>query len=259
VTITYSVEQVPIERIRAFDFQPRKWFDAEEISARAASMKLIGQQDPVTVERICNDLNHDFELINGESRLRSAKEAGIATLWVAIRSEPFGSKIDKHLASLVANFNRSEHTALEICDALCIQMAEGKLNQTELAKVLGKSQSWVAQHVSLTKLHPRAKQLMHPSRAPKDRLSMSAAVELARLPHAEQLEVIRLSHGAIHRMKLRVAAKAHVEVAQPCALPWTSERMKKRQVYRDTKLEHVEKLRAGIAEFRALLNRKIYG
>ena len=99
--VTYSVQQIPIDRIRAFAFQPRKWFNAEEIDARAESMKLLGQQDPVTVEPVTDgDPDHDYELINGESRLRSARVAGITTLWAAVRSAPFGSRVEKHLARL---------------------------------------------------------------------------------------------------------------------------------------------------------------
>jgi ParB family transcriptional regulator, chromosome partitioning protein len=127
--VTYTVRQIPIERIRAFAAQPRKWFDREEIHARAESMKLLGQQDPVTVEPVTGDPDHDYELINGESRMRSAIEAGMPTLWAAVRSVPFPSKVDKHLASLVANFNRSDHTPMEISDALHLQVTEGGKSQ----------------------------------------------------------------------------------------------------------------------------------
>jgi ParB/RepB/Spo0J family partition protein len=263
--ITYTVIQIPITRIRAFAFQPRKWFDAEEITARAESMKVTGQQDPVTVEQVYGDPDHDYELINGESRLRSAREAGIKTLWAAVRSEPFGSKVEKHLASLVANFNRSDHTPLEISDALNVQMTEGKLNQGEIARAIGKSQSWVNQHISLQKLHPIIKKMMHPSRPKRERLAMATAVELARLSMERQLVIVDQSrdkngHVVIHRMKLRIELKhgerPEVEISRDVLkedTAWTAEREYRYREYHRPVPEHIVTLRAGIAEFRSLL------
>lgn len=253
--ITYAVRQIKIERIRAFAFQPRKYFDAEEISARAESMKALGQQDPVTVEPLSGDPKHDFELINGESRLRSARKAGIKTLWAAVRSVPFGSRVEKHLASLVANFNRSDHTPLEISDALRVQVTEGGKNQAEIARVLGKSEMWVSHYLSLQKLHPNVRALMHPSRPKPERLATATAIELARLSLEKQLEILGSARGAdgkvtVVRVKIRAALRSGGE-SQPS--DWTAERERKHQEFNRPVPAHVEHLRAGIAEFRSML------
>jgi ParB/RepB/Spo0J family partition protein len=256
------MRQIPIERIRAFAFQPRKWFDAEEIRARAESMKALGQQDPVTVEPVYGDPDHDFELINGESRLRSARKAGMNTLWAAVRSVPYGSKLDKHLASLVANFNRSDHTPMEISEALRIQVQEGGKTQAEVARALGKHQLWVGHFLSLQKLHPDLQALMHPSIPKAQRLAPATAFELARLPLDKQLEILRLSRDAngqvsVIRVRIRALKSCGKETepsARENAYVWTMEREQRHQEFSRPIPEHVAHLRAGIKEFRSLLN-----
>lgn len=203
--VTYEVLQIPLARIRAFEFQPRKWFDPQEIQARAQSMRALGQQDPVTVERVLDDPDHDFELINGESRLRSAHKAGIKTLWAAVRSRPFPSRAEKHMASLVANFNRSDHTPMEISDALFVQVSEGGKTQHEIAQAIGKPEMWVSHYLSLQKLHADIKPLLHPTVHKDKRLAPAVGFELSMVPTERQLEVLEAARGADGRVtRLRV-------------------------------------------------------
>jgi len=261
--ITYSVKQIAIDRIRAFDFQPRKWFDPEELSARAMSMKTVGQQVPVTVEALSGDPDHDYELIDGESRYRSAKEAGIKTLWAAVRSVPFGSKVEKHMASLVANFNRSEHAPMEISDALLVQTTQGGMTQDQVAKALGRSHPWVSSYLKLQDLHPELQALMHPSVPKQRRLSIATAIEIARLAIDKQEKLfksLRDQDGTVvlTRRKVRNAIRKRTDDPQQWAaevVHWTPEREARRQALHTPNSAHVAKLAAGIAEFRALLNR----
>lgn len=255
--ITYAVRQIRIERIRPFAFQPRKWFDPEEITARAESMKALGQQDPVTVEPVFGDPDHDFELINGESRLRSAREAGIKTLWAAVRSVSFGSRVEKHLASLVANFNRSDHTPLEISNALQVQVTEGGKNQAEIARAIGKSQMWVSAYLSLQKLHPELQALMHPARPRLERLAPATAFELARLSLEKQMEIAKRSKDAngkvtLQRVKIR-ALKNYGFNLNDSTRTWNMDRQRRYEILHRPNAEHVTHLQAGIREFRSLL------
>jgi ParB/RepB/Spo0J family partition protein len=258
--VTYEVLQIPISRIRAFAFQPRKWFDPEEIAARAESMRAIGQQDPVTVERVLGDPDHDYdyELINGESRLRSAQAAGLTTLWAAVRSQPFGSRTEKHLASLVANFNRSDHTPMEISDALQVQVTEGGKSQREVARALGKQESWVSQYLALQRLPPEIKALMHPALSKDERVSFATALEFVRLSPERQQEVLRQSRGpdgkiVINRMQVRAQRAEKQSDSAHLSNAWTLERHRERQDHYRPDPRHVAHLRAGIEEFRWML------
>jgi len=269
--ITYAVKQLRIDQIRAFNFQPRKWFDEAEIRARAQSIKTVGQQAPVTVEPLAGDPDHDYELIDGESRLRSAKEAGLKTLWAAVRSVPFGSKVEKHLAALVANFNRSEHTPMEISDALVVQTTQGGLTRDQVAKALGRTESWVCFYLSLQKLIPEIQALMHPALPRKKRLAAHVAFEIARMTTEDQKQLLRYSSDrngemVLLRRKVRDMVKNRQDASEERqsrdSMPgpkyetnWTLEREARRQAMHTPNPTHVARLRAGIAEFRALLNR----
>jgi ParB/RepB/Spo0J family partition protein len=317
--VTYSLKQIPLNRIRAFAFQPRKWFDPREIRARAESMKAMGQQDPVTVEPLTGDPAHDYELINGESRLRSAQKAGIKTLWAAVRSRPFESRTAKHMASLVANFNRSDHTPMEISDALHIQVTEGGKSQGEIARAIGKTDFWVCSYLSLQKLHPDIRALLHPTTHKDKRIAATIGFVLAKLEPDQQLKVMKSARGSDGRITmLRVKIEAEIiglkkgksrmtpskrrekivntmralnldvaklksivdsdrgeaakELAKSDVLKdgietlqtvkaaieteWTPERMASAQKHRDQPDDVVKDLRAGIAEFRRMLEER---
>ncbi len=197
--VTYVALMVPTERIRRFEKQPREYFDPNEIAARAESMRVVGQQTPITVEAIDGDPKHDYELIDGESRWRSAQVAGIEQMLVLVRSVKFGSLKEKHLASLVANFNRSEHTPMEISNALALQASNG-MSQSDIAVAIGKDPNWVSQYLSLQKLHPEVKKLLDPRILFRERLPVTAAARLAAAPMDKQLDVIakaRRSNGQL--------------------------------------------------------------
>jgi ParB family chromosome partitioning protein len=262
LVITYAVRKIPIERIRAFADQPRKYFDPEEIASRAESMKVMGQQDPVTVEPVTDDPEHDYELINGESRLRSAQVAGIKTLWAAVRSVPFGTKVEKHLASLVANFNRSDHTPMEISDALHMQHTKGGMRRIDLARALGKWPNWVDNYLSLQNLHPKIQALLDPSRPRSERLSPSAAFKLATLPRDRQLRILEAARDVNGRVTMkRVALRAAIGSGkQPrdwsSDVVWSSARQARWLARNTPDPEHVKHLRAGIEEFRRMLSER---
>lgn len=209
--ITYVAKTVKTSSIRRFKQQPREFFDPVEIAARAQSMAAAGQQMPVTVERITGDPKHEYELIDGESRWLSAKKAGIEEMSVLVRSTPFASVTEKHRASLIANFNRSEHTPMEISNALQVQVRAGVL-QGELALELGKQPMWVSKYLSLQGLHPNIQRLLDPRVSKKARIAPATAFALAQIPKAQQLEVLetaRRSDGKISmdRVKRIIAGR----------------------------------------------------
>lgn len=211
--ITYTAKLVKVHRIRRFTKQPRTYFDPAEIAARAGSMKSAGQQTPVTVEKVTGDPDHDYELIDGESRWLSAQKAGLRDLMVIIRSQPFKNVFEKHLASLVANFNRSEHTPMEISNALQVQVKAGKTQQ-ELSQMLGRHQMWVSLYLSLQNLHPELQALLDPRVSRKTRVSPATGFSLAVAPKDRQLEIYKAatrSDGKVTKSRVEHALKGVIE------------------------------------------------
>ncbi|MFM2330967.1 MAG: hypothetical protein RLZZ26_474, partial [Candidatus Parcubacteria bacterium] len=232
VWVTYVVEMVRINRIRRFVMQPRTYFDPDEITARAGSMKAVGQQAAIVVERVCGDPTHDFEIIDGESRWLSAREAGIEEVLCIIRSVPYASPVEKHLASLVANCNRSQHTPMDFSNALQLQVREG-MSQAELARATGEQPMRISLYLSLQDLHPDIQPLLEPTTPKKGRLSPAVGFSLARVPRDKQLEALALTRRPDGRV-----VKSKVDAVVATMLGHKKSRIRIGRAKRRASIEH---------------------
>jgi len=75
-----NIERVPVGRIRAAAWQPRRHFRAEALAELVESVRAHGILQPLLVRAAGND----FELIAGERRLRAAVEAGLTEVPVKV-------------------------------------------------------------------------------------------------------------------------------------------------------------------------------
>jgi len=75
--------RLKVSRIRAYKDQPRHYFDMEALKNLGRSIKRR-QRLPIKVRVISGDPNYDYELIDGERRLRAAKLIGLEEIlgWV---------------------------------------------------------------------------------------------------------------------------------------------------------------------------------
>ena len=186
------------DRIRIFKGQPRHYFDPDELNSLARSLK-GGQRVPINVKVITGDPDHDYELIDGERRFRAAEIAKLEHLLVWVKK--IGSVDEQFKDSVISNFCRAEHTALEKAYALKRLVVDGGMTVREVAENCGYTEAWVYQHMSLLKLEPRVRELMGPDRPEANRLAFSAALRLVPLPPQLQCDVAE----EIVTKKVRVA------------------------------------------------------
>ena len=78
-----NVIRVPVEKIQANPYQPRKDFEPEALEDLAASIAEYGVLQPLLVARGNDD---NFLLIAGERRLRASKMAGLLDVPVIVSS-----------------------------------------------------------------------------------------------------------------------------------------------------------------------------
>src|SRR3954467_5890231 len=76
-----DLQVIPISRVRANPFQPRRTFDPAELAELAASLKAPGLLQPISVRR----KGDAFELIAGERRLRAATTLGWKDISAVVR------------------------------------------------------------------------------------------------------------------------------------------------------------------------------
>ena len=139
---TGRVVFLPVKAIRPNPAQPRKIFREEALDELADSIRQHGILQPLSVRRQGNS----YELISGERRLRAAELAGVTDVPCILMSMD-----DKAsgFAALVENLQRQDLDFIE--EAMGIQrlIQEHSMSQEQAARLLGKSQSAVANKLRL--------------------------------------------------------------------------------------------------------------
>lgn len=140
-----TVTDVAIDGIDANPFQPRKHIDDDRLKELSESIRNDGVLQPVVVRR----KGSKYELIMGERRLRAARLAGVATIPVVIRDV---SDADALRLAIVENIQRENLNAIEEAYAYRRLISEFNVSQANVAGMVGKDRSSVANIIRLLNL-----------------------------------------------------------------------------------------------------------
>jgi ParB family transcriptional regulator, chromosome partitioning protein len=143
-----SQKSVPIEFLRPNPRNPRKQFAEADIDDLANSIKAKGIIQPILV-RNSPVLPGTYEIIAGERRWRAAQKAGLANVPVLIIEADDKSSLE---IAIIENVQRSDLNAIEEAVAYSNLLAEFDYTQSDLASVVGKSRSHIANTIRLLKL-----------------------------------------------------------------------------------------------------------
>src|SRR5271169_3609839 len=149
-----GARRMPIEFLRPNPRNPRKRFDDMELDELAASIKERGVIQPVVVRPIPR-VADAYEIIAGERRWRAAQRAGRHDIPVIVVEA--GDREALEIA-IVENVQRADLNALEEAAGYAQLGADYGYSHGEIARVVGKSRSHVANTTRLTNLpeHTRA-------------------------------------------------------------------------------------------------------
>ena len=141
---TGRVVFLPARSIRPNPAQPRKVFKPEALDELADSIRQHGILQPLSVRRSGNA----YELIAGERRLRAAQLAGVTDIPCIIMSM---DDRESGMAAMVENLQRQDLDFIE--EAMGIQrlLTCYAMSQEQVARLLGKSQSAVANKLRILK------------------------------------------------------------------------------------------------------------
>ena len=131
-----DLQRIPIRRVRANPFQPRRQFDNAELAELEASLKASGLLQPITVRR----QGDAFELIAGERRLRAATNLGWAEISALVRE--FDDQTMLVLA-LVENLQRSNLNPIEEARGYRRLIEEFRLTQQQVGEAVGKDRTTI--------------------------------------------------------------------------------------------------------------------
>ena len=135
-----DVRALPVEWIVPGPWQPRRTFDVDELKELAASIKSRGLLQPVIV-RPHPDQPSRYQLIAGERRWRAAQIAALHDIPAVITS--FDDKEAAEL-SLIENIQRRDLSVIEEAEGYQALLDKHQYSQQELADIVGKSRSHIA-------------------------------------------------------------------------------------------------------------------
>lgn len=140
-------KRLPVEFIIANRANPRRSFDPEQLEELTNSIREKGVMSPLLV-RPTDDPNI-FELIAGERRWRAAQKAGLHDVPVIIREVDDKEALE---LAIIENVQRADLNALEEAMGYGQLIEQFDYTQQDLAQVIGKSRSHVANTLRLLKL-----------------------------------------------------------------------------------------------------------
>ena len=138
--------EVAIDRISPNPRQPRRHFDPESLAELAGSIREYGVIQPLLVRPVSEG---NYELIAGERRLRAAREAGLETVPVTIRSATGQNSLE---LAIIENLQREDINAVECARAYQHLIQDFGLTQEQVSVRVGKSRTAVANQLRLLRL-----------------------------------------------------------------------------------------------------------
>ncbi|MCP4200956.1 MAG: ParB/RepB/Spo0J family partition protein [bacterium] len=142
-----EVLMIPIEAIQPDPEQPRK--EPRDLDELAASIEAIGVQQPLLVRPNPNQ-EDAYILVAGERRLLAASRAGksnVPCMVLADLDDP-GQRL---VVQLTENIQREDLDMMEIARTIQTLIDELQMPKGDVARLLGKGQSFVSKHLALLK------------------------------------------------------------------------------------------------------------
>ena len=141
---TGRVVFLPVKVIRANPDQPRQVFRPEALAELADSIREHGILQPLSVRRV----GTGYELIAGERRLRAAAMAGLTEVPCILMQM---DDRESGLAAMVENLQRQDLDFIEEAMGIARLVKDWGMSQEQAARLLGKSQSAIANKLRLLK------------------------------------------------------------------------------------------------------------
>lgn len=177
--------------------QPRQYFDDRALAELADSIRVHGIIQPILV-RPHKSIPDHFEIVAGERRWRAAQKAQLHEVPVVIRD------LDDAVAlqiALIENLQRQDLNAVEEAKGYVRLMEEFTYSQEDVAEVVGKSRSYVANLVRLLQLPPAVQTMVA-----KNLLSAGHARALINAQNPAKLAQEVLDKGLSVRQTEKLAA-----------------------------------------------------
>src|SRR5450631_2510099 len=176
--------KAPIENLHANPRNPRRAFKESELTELTLSIKERGIIQPIVV-RAAKGKDDKCEIIAGERRWRAAQRAGLHEVPITVVEATDTQALE---FAIIENVQRADLNPIEEAAGYLALMDEFNHSQDDVAQIVGKSRSHVANLVRLLKLSEPVKQLVQ-----SGQLSAGHARQLIGQPNALEIaqDIIR--------------------------------------------------------------------
>jgi ParB family transcriptional regulator, chromosome partitioning protein len=138
-------------------YQPRREFREEELQELSASLQENGLLQPIVVRPAAGGGTARWELIAGERRWRASMRLGWTEIAAVVREVDDRTLL---ILAMVENLQRSQLSALEEAEGYQRLAEEFSLTQQQVAEVMGKDRSTVANALRLLALPASVRALL---------------------------------------------------------------------------------------------------
>jgi len=170
--------RAPTSSLRPNARNPRRIFSEDELDELTASLRERGMIQPI-VARPVRGAPDAYEIIAGERRWRAAQRAGLHEVPVVIIEATDEESLQ---LAIIENVQRADLNPLEEAEGYRALVEDYSHTQDDIAKMVGKSRSHVANTLRLLKLPPSIRGYIF-----KGKLDAGHARMLVGQPNAEKL------------------------------------------------------------------------
>lgn len=142
-----EAREISVDQILPNPYQPRKTFNQEKFEELVQSIKTQGIIQPIVITPMGDD--GKYYIVVGERRWRAAKELKMEKVPAIIKNL---EKKEIMEAALIENIQREDLNVVEMAEAFKKLMEEFTYTQEELAGVVGRSRSSIANVLRILKL-----------------------------------------------------------------------------------------------------------
>jgi ParB family chromosome partitioning protein len=177
------LQELAVNSIRPNPYQPRIRLDEPQFSELVASIEVAGLLQPIVVRRHLDG----YQLIAGERRWRAAQKLGWQKIPAVIKEAD-----DRTLLTLalIENLQRDNLSSIEEATSYQRLLDEFQMSQAEIARLVGRDRSTVANALRLLKLPAEVVNLV-------DEGKLSEGHARALLGLNDRSQITRMAHDAV--------------------------------------------------------------
>lgn len=150
------VKNIPLVQIGANPDQPRKTFSEDELKDLAASIREKGVLQPILL-RTVTGRPYMYEIVAGERRYRASKLAGLNEIPALVKTLSNENAME---IALIENVQRENLNPIEEANAYQNIMTQCAYSLDDVARLIGKSASYIRNILRLTTLPESVQELV---------------------------------------------------------------------------------------------------